>query len=60
MKFMAIHPFLIRKEHLEPKHENPLLDSLIPPQTYLQLGSNKLDIDIDINLKKSVLLIEHD
>ena len=33
--FVALHPFHIKKEHLLPVNENPLLESLIPPQTYL-------------------------
>ena len=35
LKFLALHPFNIKKEHLLPVNENPLLESLIPPQTYL-------------------------
>lgn len=35
LKFLALHPFHIKKEHLLPVNENPILESLIPPQTYL-------------------------
>ncbi len=35
LKFLALHPFNIKKEHLLPVNENPILESLIPPQTYL-------------------------
>ena len=39
IKFLALYPFKIKPELLKPKHNNPLLDSLVPPQTFLQFGS---------------------
>lgn len=31
LKFVALHPFLIKREHLLPVIDNPILESLIPP-----------------------------
>ena len=50
LKYFLLHPFRISKQLLEPQvSSNPLVASLTPPQTYLQFGSETLDIDRDID-----------
>ena len=49
LKYVAISQIDIKKEHLQPQHGNPLLAALVPPQTYLNIGSETLSFEHDIN-----------
>jgi hypothetical protein len=59
LKYVLLHPFKIKKDQLLPK-VTPLLSSLVPPQTYLEFGSETLHLDKDINCEDAVLIVEHD
>ena len=62
LKYVMLHPFQISRRHLAPQPSNPLVASLVPPQTYLQFGSEApLDVDRgDIDCQAAVLVVEHD
>ena len=60
LKYVALSNFPICRDMLIPQHGNPLLAGLVPPQTYLHIASENLDLDKDIKIESAVLLIESD
>jgi hypothetical protein len=52
IKYVVLQPFKISLAHLRPRAhlENPILESLVPPQTFLNFGTQeRLDLERDIN-----------
>ena len=63
IKYVVLHPFKISLAHLRPRAhlENPILESLVPPQTFLNFGTQeRLDLERDINQEEALLVIEND
>lgn len=59
LTYVALSSLLISLKLLTPQHCNPLLASIVPPQTYLTVASDTLSLE-DINTSEGILWVEHD